>query len=324
VAWREFGRVLVTGGAGFIGSHLCERAIEEGCEAVYCLDDFSGGSIWNVRHLLDFSGFKLVEGSVLDRRLVSDLVGRVDVVFHLAAQIHVDRSYVEPELTWRVNTLGTQNVLEAARFHDSAMVLFASSSEVYGSAQVVPMPESHPLDAPHPYGASKIAADRLCFSYVRTYHLPVQIVRCFNVFGPRQRSLNYAGVIAKWVRRVLLGLPPVIYGSGSQTRDYMYVSDAVAAYDFMMGHPELFGRPVNFGSGVEVSIRDLAELIISVCGADVRPVFDAPRLAEVDRLVADTSFARSLGWAPEVSLEEGLRRFVDWYRRFGFEERVVL
>jgi len=317
-------KILVTGGAGFIGSHLCDHIIEHGFIA-YCLDDFSGGDIGNIRQLLDFKEFKLVKGSVLDHDLVWRLVSEVDIIMHLAAQIHVDRSYVEPQLTWRVNVEGTQNLLEAARYYDIENFLFASSSEVYGSAQLAPMSELHPLEAPHPYGASKIAADRMCAAYAKTYHMPIKILRCFNIFGPRQRSLNYAGVIAKFTRRVLSGQPPVIYGDGSQTRDYMYVKDAVNAYDFMLNNDMgLAGVPVNFGTGEEVSILDLARMIVDVCGSDLEPVHDAPRQAEVDRLVADISRANNFGWYPHVTLMEGLSSYVSWYRRFGYEPRTVV
>src|SRR4030043_16005 len=152
-------RMLITGGAGFIGSHLCDFFVARG-ERVVCLDNFFTGSITNIRHLLDKRNFKIIKGDVRDRELLDKQTRDVDAILHLAAQIHVDRSYIEPELTWDVNVRGTQNVLESARVNDVPHVIFASSSEVYGSAiSDQPITENHPLNAPHPYGASKIAGD---------------------------------------------------------------------------------------------------------------------------------------------------------------------
>ena len=154
-------KMLITGGAGFIGSHLCDKYTSEG-HTVLCLDNFMSGNLMNVRHLLDNRNFKLIKGDVRDYDLLEKIMRDIDVVFHLAAQIHVDRSYIEPTLTYDVNVMGTQNILEVARRYDVGRIIYASSSEVYGSAQYSPIDENHPLNAPHPYGASKIAADRMC------------------------------------------------------------------------------------------------------------------------------------------------------------------
>ncbi|MFC2004669.1 GDP-mannose 4,6-dehydratase [Chloroflexota bacterium] len=316
--------MLITGGAGFIGGHLCDKYTREG-HRVFCLDNFISGNLTNVRHLLDFRNFKLVKGDIRDYTLVEKLTRDVDVILHLAAQIHVDRSYIEPQLTYDINVNGTQNVLEAAKLHDAQKVIYASTSEVYGSAQYVPIDEKHPLNAPHPYGASKIAADRMCNAYIQTYGMNISIIRHFNVFGPHQRDVGYGGVISIFTRRVLNNAPPIIYGDGQQTRDYTYITDAVKAYDMMLNHKEQIAEPVNFGTGKEVSIIDLATKIIDLCGAanTIEPVFVAPRIGEVERLIADPSRARDiLGWEADYNLEEGLANFVQWYRNYGFEERM--
>jgi len=319
-------RMLITGGAGFIGSHLCEKYVKEG-HTVVCLDSFVGGDLNHVRHLLDCRNFKLVRGDVRDAALVEKVVRDTEIVFHLAAQVHVDRSCVEPDVTWDTNVMGTQRVLEAARMHDVRRVVLASSSEVYGSALYAPIDERHPLQAPHPYGASKIAADRMAYAYTITYGMDIAIMRLFNVFGPRQRDLGYGGVISIFTRRVLMGVPPMIYGSGLQTRDYTYVSDAVRAYDAALRYDGRLDGPVNFGAGREVSICTLAEMIIDLCGKNgvVSPVHVNARIGEVQRLIADASRARHLfGWEPETDFRAGLRSFVDWYARNGFEERCRL
>jgi UDP-glucose 4-epimerase len=319
-------RILITGGAGFIGSHLCDKYTKEG-HTVICLDNFMSGNIMNIRHLLDYKNFKLIKGDIRDITTVDRVMSGVEVVFHMAAQIHVDRSHIEPRLTYDVNVLGTQNILESARLHDVRRVLQASSSEVYGSAVHVPIDEQHPLNAPHLYGASKIAADRMCYAYIQTYGMDIAIMRLFNVFGPRQRDLGYGGVISIFTRRVLSNNPPIIYGDGKQTRDYTFVTDAVKAYDLAMKYDKPITEPVNFGGGTEISILDIAHLIIEYCGKkdQIKPTFVEPRIGEVKRLIADASRAKSLlGWKPDYDFEKGLKEYVNWYRNFGFEERIKL
>jgi UDP-glucose 4-epimerase len=318
-------RTLITGGAGFIGSYLCEKYTKEG-HTVLCLDNFLSGNLLNVRHLLIHQNFKLIKGSILDFDLLERISRDVDVIFHLAAQIHVDRSYVEPRLTFEINVMGTQNVLEVARIFDVKKVVHASTSEVYGSAQYVPIDERHPLDAPHPYGASKIAADRMCHAYVTTYGMNISIPRFFNIFGPRQRDIGYGGVISIFTRRILNDMPPVVYGDGRQTRDYTYIEDAVRAFDLILNHNARLD-PTNIGTGKEVSIIDLANFIIDLCGKKktIKPIHVEPRIGEVKKLIANTTKAREiLKWKPKYELKEGLEAFIQWYKEFGQEERIKL
>lgn len=319
-------KILITGGAGFIGSHLCDKYTKQGY-TVFCLDNFMSGNLMNIRHLLDFRNFKLVKGDIRDFELLEKVMRDVDAVFHLAAQIHVDRSYIEPRLTYEINVMGTQNVLEVARIYDAKKVIYASTSEVYGSAQYVPIDEKHPLNAPHPYGASKIAADRMCYAYTQTYGMDVSIVRLFNVFGPHQRDLGYGGVISIFTRRVFNNTPPVIYGDGRQTRDYTYVDDAIRAYDLVLNHNSPISEPLNFGTGKEVSIIDLANKIIDLCGkkGEIKPVHVEPRIGEVKKLIANATRAKDiLGWESTYSLEQGLEAYVKWYQDYGFEERLKI
>lgn len=319
-------KIMITGGAGFIGSHLCDKYTNNG-HMVLCLDNFMSGNLLNVKHLLNYRNFKLIKGDIRDFQLLEEIMRDIDVVFHLAAQIHVDRSYVEPRLTYEINVMGTQNVLEIARLHDAKKVIYASTSEVYGSAQYAPIDEKHPLNAPHPYGASKIAADRMCHAYIQTYGMNIAIVRLFNAFGPRQRDLGYGGVISIFTRRVLSNIPPIIYGDGRQTRDYTYITDVVKAFDLVLNHDEPITEPINFGNGTEVSILDLANLIINSCGKKgaIEPVHVEPRIGEVKRLIADATKAKNLlSWEPEFDLEKGLMEFIRWYQNYGFEERIKI
>ena len=315
-------RMLITGGAGFIGSYLCEKYTKEG-HTVLCLDNFMNGKLTNIRQLLNQRNFRLINGDIRDFDLLEKIMRDADVVFHLAAQIHVDRSMVEPQLTYEVNVLGTQNILEAARIGDVEKVIYSSTSEVFGSAKYIPMDEDHPLDAPHPYGASKIAADRMCNAYSKSYGMNIYTLRMFNAFGPKQTDSGYGGVISIFVKRVLGGMPPIIYGDGCQTRDYTFVKDVVAAFDSTLNHDKPIAEPINFGSGREIRILDLANEIIRLCGKEkeIEPVHVEPRPGEVERLVADTSRARELlGWQPKHGLEDGLIELVDWYRRYKSEE----
>jgi UDP-glucose 4-epimerase len=317
-------RILITGGAGFIGSHLSEKYTLEG-HTVLCLDNFMNGDLGNIRGLLNYRNFKLINGDVRDFDLLEKIAKDVDVVIHLAAQIHVDRSILEPKLTYDVNIFGTLNILELARRYDINKVIHTSTSEVYGSAQYVPMDENHPLDAPHPYGASKVAADRMCNAYIQTYGVNVCVMRPFNAFGPRQKDTGYGGVISIFVKRSLNGTPPIIYGDGMQTRDYTYVKDLVRAYDLILRYKKAMREPINFGTGREIRIIDLARKIIELCGKKgrIKPVHVAPRPGEVGRLVADYSKAKKLlGWEPEYTFEKGLIEFIKWYRSYKFEEWV--
>ncbi len=315
-------KILVTGGAGFMGSHLCEKYVKEG-HTVVCLDNFMNGDLGNVRALLNYSNFKLVNGDVRNFDMVEKLARDSDVIFHLAAQIHVDRSIIEPRMTYDINVFGTLNVLEAARIYDVKKTVLASSSEVYGPALTAPMKESHPLRAPHIYGASKIAQDRMAFAYINTYGMNVTITRPFNVFGPRQKDTGYGGAIGIFVRRALSGMPPIIYGDGKQTRDYTYIKDTVNMYDLLLKHDKPIREPINFGTGKEISILGLAKLIIRAAGKEgtLKPVFVDKRPGEVSRLIADASNGKKLlGWQPKYTLEQGLEEYVDWYKNYKSEE----
>lgn len=314
-------RILVTGGAGFIGSHLTEDLVKSGYP-VKIMDDFSTGSVNNIMELFNYKNFKMIRGSVTDKELVSKATADIDVIFHLAAQVHVDRSVIEPRRTFEVNTLGTLNVLDAALENNIELVAYASTSEVYGSAQYTPMDENHPLNPASPYAASKAAADRLCFSYYNTYKLPVVIVRCFNTYGPRQKGSGYAAAIPKFLRRSLSHLPPIIYGDGLQTRDYMYVKDTVKAYKLVLNSPEsVLGQAINFGTGQEISILDLSKTIVQLSGNHFTPVHTSARPGEVKRLCADiTKAKKTLGFEPDYTIKKGLQEFIKWYQEGRYDE----
>ncbi|MPZ07599.1 MAG: NAD-dependent epimerase/dehydratase family protein [Nitrososphaeraceae archaeon] len=314
-------KILITGGAGFLGSYLCEKYVNDG-HVVYALDNLMNGNLNNIRILLHKKNFKFLHDDIRRDELYQKLPTDLDAILHLAAQIHVDRSVVNPAETFKINVEGTLKVLEFARMNDVKKVLYASTSEVYGTAKYTPMNENHPLLASHPYGVSKIAADRLCYTYNETYDLGVDIIRCFNLFGPRQKDTGYGGVIAIFINRVLQNKPPIIYGDGTQTRDYMYVRDAVIAYDKVLMSDNNPGRNgINFGSGTEISINEIAELVIKYAAQkDMKIIYVEPRPIEVQRLFADISMARKLlGFKPQFDFRKGLSTLVDWYTNYKSE-----
>lgn len=317
---KEPRRILITGAAGFLGSHLSEKYVSEG-NIVYAVDNLLNGNLNNIRTLFHKKNFKFIHEDIRRDELYDTLPSNLDAIIHLAAQIHVDRSIVNPTETFKINVEGTQKLLEFARMHDVNKILHASTSEVYGSAQYVPMDERHPLLARHPYGVSKVAADRLCFTYNETYDLGIDIIRCFNLFGPRQNDTGYGGVIAVFIKRVLQGKPPTVYGDGTQTRDYMYIEDAVQAYDRMLNSDSNYGKDgINFGSGREISVNEIANLIIRQLSTEIKPIHIEPRPVEVQRLFADISKSKEqLGFKPNVEFERGLSILIDWYENYKSE-----
>jgi len=304
-------RVLVTGGAGFIGSHLVRELVSLGYE-VRVLDNLSRGSLENLGEAL--SEVELVLGDVRDPEVVARAISGVDAVVHLAALVDVEESIQLPELYTEVNLVGTLNLVKASRRVDS--FVFSSSASVYGDPVKVPIPETHPLSPKSPYAASKAAAELYIKTYSNIYGFRYVILRLFNVYGPRQ-SRSYSGVVVEFVRRALRGEPPIIYGDGEQTRDFIYVSDAVKA--IVAALRSKVSGVYNIGSGTPTKILDLAYMVLKVTGAEnLRPEFGEVRPGDVKHSVADISKAtRELGFKPTVSLEAGLRLLVDFYRRLG-------
>jgi len=292
-------RVLITGAAGFIASHLQEYLENKGYEVVG-LDNLQ----WSTRRMKN-----LVIGDVRDERLVDLLVSQVDEVYHLAAMINIDYGNKYPQETVDINVKGTTNLLEACRKYEKPMV-FASTSEVYGTSQTEKMSEEHPLNCQSVYAATKVAGDRLCKSYADTYGVDVRILRNFNTFGTWQRFDSYGGVIAIFVNRALHGKSPIIFGSGKQERDYMWVTDAVRGYE-LIAEKGVKGKPINVGSGTTVSVNEIATLVQKYTGCP-KPIYTSPRPGEVQRLCADTTKAQKLGLKIETDFEKNLFEYIEW------------
>lgn len=314
-------KILVTGAAGFIGSHLADRLAER--SELTLVDDFSVGPRENLAGLEAHPNVRIVEADIRSQRRMHQLMRRIDVVYHLAIS-DLRTSIGRPGLSHTVNAGGTLSVLLAARARAVRRFVYVSSSEVYGSAQSVPMAESHPLDPTTVYGASKLAGELYARAFQRTYGLPVCVVRPFNTYGPRE---PYAGLRAEVIPRFILqlaaGLAPVIYGDGSQTRDFNFVDDTVAGLLLAGACDEGVGDVVNLGSGRETSVRRIAELLASSTGAETAPLTAAPRPGDVDRHCADIGKARRLfGFAPKTDLETGLARTLAWFQSNEIASRV--
>lgn len=311
---------LVTGAAGFIPSHLVEALIRQGWQ-VRCLIRY--GSAGDLGCLTELSpdivaGLDIRRGDLLDAEFVAECCRGIDTVFNLAARISIPYSYVAPRDTFQVNAMGTLNVVEAVRRMEVRRLIQVSTSEVFGSAVEIPMSESHRLKAQSPYAASKIASDKIVESFVCSFGLPAVIVRPFNTYGPRQSP---RAVIPTIVDQVLRG-GPVRVGSLWPRRDFTYVEDTVQGMIRAADTDAALGGEFNLGTGSDISIGDLANLIMQTAGASYEVISDdarqRPADSEVSRLCSDNSRARQvLGWEPQFTLEQGLREVIDWWRSGG-------
>lgn len=308
-------RCLVTGAAGFIGSHLVERLLDLGAEVTAFVRYNAAGSrgLLDRLPLQDQQRLRVVSGDLCHGDCLDEAFEGQDVVFHLAAIIAIPFSYMRPEQVVENNVTAMLRVLSAARRHRIARLVTTSSSEVYGTAQRVPIDENHPLEAQSPYAASKIACDKLAQAYHLSYGLPVVTLRPFNTYGPRQS----ARAIIPTIITQALTRKQVFLGAMHPTRDLNFVTDTVEGFIRIAQTPGIEGRTFNTGSGEEISIGDLADRIIRLVGGKVPVIFDATRIrpeaSEVTRLVCDASRARTeLGWKPAVGLDEGLQRTIDW------------
>ena len=304
-------RTLVTGGAGFIGSHLVDQLIREGHEVVV-LDNFFSGSIENVRHHLDSGELSLIKGDVRDSEVVKEAMRDVDAVFHLAAIVSVPLSMEKPSLVNEVNVGGTLNLLEASSKADVERFVYASSCAVYGEARYLPINEGHPANPLSPYAVSKLAAEYYCQVFCESYGLKTLCLRCFNVYGPRQVRGPYSGVMMQFVNRLKRGKQPIIYGDGKQTRDFVHVGDVVRANVLALDGPRGIGGIINVGSGRSTTINKLADFLTGLSGrSDLKPIYAAPREGDIKNSCADiTKAKRVLGYEPNVILEDGLRNLM--------------
>lgn len=309
-------RVLVTGADGFMGSHLTEKLIELGAiVSIYVrgnsLTSTSNPTLKNIGHLKD--KIKHILAGDIGSRDSIDLIkkNKAEYIFHLAADAYVPNSFNHPLEVKETNLDGTLNVLHAVMDMDVKQVVCTSSSEIYGTHDGF-IKEEDPLYPSSPYAASKVAADRYCYSYWNTYKLPISIIRPFNTFGPKHTY----DVIPKFIDLALKGEPLTIYGKGDQTRDFSYVDDTIRGFLIMGSNPKAIGQAVNFGSGKDYMIIDIAKKIIEFSGSKSKIVHVEPRTSEVGKLLCDYSKAKKLfGWEPSISIDDGLKKNIEWAKK---------
>ena len=311
-------KVLVTGAEGFIGSHLTEMLVEQGAD-VTALVQYNSFNNWGWIDSFDEKvkkQLKVITGDIREYDNVKRMVKGQDVVFHLAALIAIPYSYLSPMAYIRTNVEGTANVLEACRDYDIEKVIHTSTSETYGTALYVPIDEKHPMQGQSPYSASKIGADKIAESYYRSFGTPIATMRPFNAYGPRQSA---RAVIPTIISQILAGKEEIKLGALTPTRDFNYVKDLAAAFIAIAESDKTIGEVINAGSNFEISIEELAKLIMNLIGKEVKILCDEERIrpdkSEVNRLWADNRKIKELtGWQPQYTLEEGLKETIQWIR----------
>ena len=310
--------VLITGSDGFIGSHLTEELIDKGCN-VRAFVYYNSFSSWGWLDNLDkekLSQIEVVAGDIRDRGSVAKAMEGIDVVFHLAALIGIPYSYDSPESYVGTNITGTLNVLEEARRMGTERVIVTSTSEVYGTAQYVPIDEKHPFQGQSPYSATKIGGDRMAESYFRSFNVPVTIARPFNTYGPRQSA---RAIIPTIISQLCNGSDEISLGSLSPTRDLVYVKDTARGFISLAENDNTIGEEINIATQDEITIGDLAQKMISAIRPAATIISDEQRVrpekSEVERLLGSNEKIKSLtGWVPEWSLDNGLKATIEWFK----------
>ncbi len=307
-------RVLVTGGAGFIGSHITEKLVELGHEVIV-LDDLSTGREENLEHLMNSITF--IKGSITDTALLHEVMQGVQVVFHQAALGSVPRSVEDPRTTHEVNITGTFNVLMAARDAVVKRVVYAASSSAYGDTPVLPKVETMLPNPLSPYAVSKLVAEYYCQVFTRVYGLETVSLRYFNVFGPRQNPHSqYAAVIPKFITAALKGEPLTVFGDGEQSRDFTYIDNVVQANLLAMESPQAVGKVYNVACGGRYTLNELIRQLEAIFGRQLEVQYLPPRAGDVKHSEASIAEAqRDLGYQVLVPFGEGLRKTVEWYIR---------
>ncbi len=306
-------RYLITGGAGFIGANLAHTLVARG-ETVRILDDFSTGRPENLRGIEE--RIEILRGDIRDPAIMSRAVNGVEVILHQAALNSNPRSIQEPVQTNDVNVGGTLTLLQAARAAGTRRVVYASSSSVYGEVAGLPKTEDMPTAPKAPYGVSKLAAEQYCRVFTQVYGIETVSLRYFNVYGPRQHpDSEYAAVIPRFLRRMLAGKRPVIFGDGEQSRDFTPVDNVVAANLLAAHSREGIGEVMNIAGGTSSTLNQLVAWLNEVLGTDLTPLYEPPRPADIRHSYASIRKAGTLlGYRPQLGVQEGLRRTVEWFR----------
>jgi len=308
-------KLLITGIAGFIGSNLADQCLELGAEVVG-LDNMYNGSMTNLSNARKSKNFRLIKGDLRDLSLLLEVTSDVDLIFHMGAFTSVPQSILMPETCNAVNVNGTINVLNAARKNDVEKIIFSSSSSVYGDANELPLTEDMPRSPISPYGTSKLAGESYMQSFQEVYGIQTLILRYFNVFGPRQKDSPYSGVIAIWLGRIQRNEPLLIFGDGTNSRDFTYVKDVVEG-NILAAEKDVSGEILNIGAGSPISLNDLAELLLELTNKqDLTIKHTDPRPGDILHSYADISKAQKLlGFIPKYNQKKGLMEYLNWLSR---------
>jgi UDP-glucose 4-epimerase len=303
-------RVLVTGGAGFIGSHLVDALLVNG-DTVIVLDDLSNGSMGNLKNHMNNPAFRFIQGDITDAKMVKTAVGGVDAIIHEAAKISVPLSIENPELVHSVNVDGTLALLKASLNRGVKRFVYASSCAVYGEQAKLPISEDAPPKPLSPYASSKLMAEQSCQTFYELEGLETVCLRYFNVYGPRQTGGEYAGVMIKFLERLRNNQPPIIHGDGGQTRDFVHVSDVVDA-TLLALERDVAGKTLNIGTGEATSINELCEIFLRAAGnTRLKPIYGASRSGDIRHSQADiTKAGKLLGFKPKISPENGVGKLL--------------
>lgn len=304
----KFKKVLITGGAGFIGSNLVRHLIEKGV-SVIVLDNFMTGHRENIE---SFPTVEIIEGDVRDKTAVELAMRGVDVVFHLAASVGNKRSIDHPMTDAEINVLGTLQVLEAARKEGVRKIIASSSAGIFGELKTIPIKEDHPIEPDSPYGCTKLAEEKLCLAYAKLYNIEAICLRYFNVYGPNQRYDAYGNVIPIFVFRMLQGEPILIFGDGEQTRDFVHVNDVVQA-NIKAAEAIGVNGAFNIASGTSITINNLVEIITKNYNGNTRIEYCSERLGDVKHSLADISLAQQkICYEPSTVLKDGVEDYIIW------------
>lgn len=314
--------ILITGGAGFIGSHLVDRFIKEKANKVIVYDNFSSGE----RKYLEGKAVQIVEGNILDYDKLNENMKNVDIVSHHAAELEVFTGIENTMHDLQTNIEGTLNVLNAAVNNKAKKIIYASSGAVYGQAQSIPEPENHPLNPHWPYGVSKLAGEKYCVQYFLLYGLPTVSFRYGIVYGPREW---YGRVLTLFIKRILAGNTPIIFGDGNQRRDYVYIDDVVEANILAIKNENANGKVFNVGGNGAYSVNDVADVVVKQINPKLKPIYDDPKPGESSKyqpdrrrlpgelvdFVLDNSFiGKILNYKPKISFKDGVKKEIDWIK----------
>ena len=310
---KSYSKTLVTGGAGFIGSHIVDRLLKEGFE-VTVIDDLSTGRRENIAHHQNRKDFHFVKGDIRNTALVKKVVEDVDAVFHEAALVSVPSSIENPLLTNEINVSGTLNLLKACTDANVKRFIYASSTAIYGDTETLPKHEKLMPQPISPYAVSKLAAENYVKIYHEVYGLNTICLRYFNVYGQRQTYSPYSGVITIFINSLLKNEPPIIYGDGKQTRDFVHVQDVVEANVLALTKETAIGEVLNVATGTPTTINQLAATLQQIMKTSLKPVYTSPRPGDIRHSYADITRANKLlQYNPEISLRNGLTQLVKWY-----------